>query len=70
MTDQVLRAPLITLLGRIAPDVVASSNDLTLDMREEREIASSNFLTLITALERVLPLDMPEADMRSYAQVR
>ncbi len=69
MTVTDIRALLITQLGRIAPDIDANSIDPTLDLREEFDIDSIDFLTLITALGAEMSLDMPEADydqMRSF----
>lgn len=69
MTAKDTRAILIAQLGRIAPDIDTSSIDPTLDLREEFDIDSIDFLTLITALGKELSLDMPEADydqMRSF----
>ena len=72
MTVTDFRALLITQLGRIAPDIDANSIDPTLDLREEFDIDSIDFLTLITALGTELSLDMPEADydqMRSFDEL-
>ena len=72
MTVKDIRALLITQLGRIAPDIDASSIDPTFDLREEFDIDSIDFLTLITALGKELSLDMPEADydqMRSFNEL-
>lgn len=72
MTVTDIRALLITQLRRIAPDIDASSIDPSLDLREEFDIDSIDFLTLITALGAELSLDMPETDydqMRSFDEL-
>ena len=67
MTDDDIRALVATQLGRIAPDIPFDSIDPTEDLREECDIDSMDFLTLITALGKELSLPMPEAD---YDQMR
>jgi acyl carrier protein len=69
MTDDDIRKTLTTQLTRIAPDIPADSIDPAADLREEFDIDSMDFLTLITALGKALSLPMPEADydqMRSF----
>ena len=62
MTDQNVSKALAEELHRIAPDVVADDIDPTADLRDEYEIDSMDFLTLVTALGKRFNLDMPEAD--------
>ncbi|PXW66176.1 acyl carrier protein [Loktanella sp. PT4BL] len=69
MTDDPLRDLLIRHLGRIAPDISLDDVDTGADLREEYDIDSMDFMTLITALGKELSLPMPEADydqMRSF----
>lgn len=69
MNDQDIRKLLITRLGQIAPDIAADSIATKADLRDEFDIDSMDFLTLITALGKDLSLPMPEADydqMRSF----
>ena len=66
MTNDI-RALVATQLGRIAPDIPFDSIDPSEDLREECDIDSMDFLTLITALGKELSLPMPEAD---YDQMR
>jgi acyl carrier protein len=49
-------------LHRIAPDIGLEDIDRTQDLREEFDIDSMDFLTLVTALGKRFDLDMPEAD--------
>jgi acyl carrier protein len=67
MTDQDIRILVAGQLGRIAPEIPFDSIDPSEDLREECDIDSLDFLTLITALGKELSLLMPEAD---YDQMR
>ena len=49
-------------LHRIAPDIEIGDIDKSADLREEMDIDSMDFLTLMTALGKRLKLEMPEAD--------
>lgn len=56
-------------LQRIAPEIAIKDIDPQADMREEFDIDSMDFLTLVTALSKRFGIDMPEADysrMRSF----
>ena len=69
MTDDPIRDLLMKHLGRIAPDISFDDVDPGADLREEYDIDSMDFMTLITALGKELSLPMPEADydqMRSF----
>ena len=70
MTDQYVSTALAEELHRIAPDVSLEDVDLAGDLREEFDIDSMDFMTLITALGKRFDLDMPEADyplMQSFS---
>ncbi|WP_299649268.1 acyl carrier protein [uncultured Tateyamaria sp.] len=54
-------------LYRIAPDIDLADVDRGADLREEFDIDSMDFLTLVTALSKRFGTDMPEAD---YQQMR
>ncbi|AXI49173.1 phosphopantetheine-binding protein (plasmid) [Sulfitobacter sp. SK012] len=62
MIDQDVSTALEEELHRIAPDVSLADIDLAGDLREEFDIDSMDFLTLVTALGKRFNLDMPEAD--------
>lgn len=49
-------------LRRIAPDIEIDDIDKRGELREEMDIDSMDFLTLVTALGKRLKLEMPEAD--------
>jgi acyl carrier protein len=62
MTNDELRALLITELGEIAPDQDAAAIAADADIREALDIDSMDFLNFITALHRKLGIDVPERD--------
>ena len=69
MTEMNIDAALAEELHRIAPDIEVTEIDRTQNLREEFDIDSMDFLTLVTALAKRFGLDMPEADypkMQSY----
>jgi len=69
MTDDSIYTILIKHLGRVAPEIAVDDIDPKADLREEFDIDSMDFMTLITALGKELSLPMPEADydqMRSF----
>jgi len=49
-------------LHRIAPEIDIAEIDQSADLREEMDIDSMDFLTLVTALGKRLTLEMPEMD--------
>ena len=69
MTDDPVIALLAKHLGRIAPEIPIDEIDRSTDLRDEFDIDSMDFMTLITGLSKELSLPMPEADydqMRSF----
>ncbi|MDX8354942.1 acyl carrier protein [Cognatiyoonia sp. IB215182] len=69
MTDDPIHHLLVKHLGQIAPDIPFDEVDPQADLRDEFDIDSMDFMTLITALGKALSLPMPEADydqMRSF----
>ncbi|MEP1329913.1 acyl carrier protein [Pseudophaeobacter sp.] len=60
-TDELERI-LTEELYRIAPDIDLAEIDRSADLREEFDIDSMDFLTLVTALGHRFELEMPEAD--------
>lgn len=72
MTDDSIHTLLVRHLGRIAPEIAIDAIDPKADLREEFDIDSMDFMTLITALGKDLSLPMPEADydqMRSFDEL-
>lgn len=62
MTQSDVEAALVEELHRIAPDIEINEIDKTEDLRDEFDIDSMDFLTLVTALSKTLSVSMPEAD--------
>lgn len=62
MTDDEVRAAIITELGNIAPESDAASVDPDADLREVLDIDSLDFLNLMTALHKRLGVNVPESD--------
>lgn len=70
MTDQDVSTGLAEELHRIAPDVSLEDIDLTADLRDEFDIDSMDFLSLMIALSKRFDLEMPETDypkMQSFS---
>jgi acyl carrier protein len=69
MTKQDIKVAIVKELHRIAPDISLEDIDPAEDLRDEFDIDSMDFLTLVTALGKRFDLEMPEADypkMRSF----
>ena len=69
MSTTDMRLVLTEELRRIAPEIAPEDIDPNADLRDEFDIDSMDFLTLVTRLGKRLNLDMPEADydrMRSF----
>ena len=62
MTETELEVTFVNELHRIAPDIAVDEIDKTGDLRDEFDIDSMDFLTLVTALSKTLNITIPEAD--------
>jgi len=62
MTRDEIAAIVAEELEQIAPEVDIGLVDKSGDLREEFDIDSMDFLTLVTALHERLGVDIPEAD--------
>ena len=62
MSEEEMRTVLLDELGKIAPEIDPGDADPSGDLREEFDIDSMDFLTLVTALHERLGIDIPEAD--------
>ena len=69
MTKDEIQAVLFEELGNIAPDIDASVADPGVDLREEFDIDSMDFLNLVTALHERLGIDIPELDYPKLASI-
>lgn len=64
MNQNEIKAALLDELGKIAPDIDASTVDAAGDLREEFDIDSMDFLNLVTALHERLGIAIAESDYR------
>lgn len=62
MTRQEIESVITAELNRIAPDIDMDDIDRDEDLREQFDIDSMDFLTLVTTLGKKLGIDVPEAD--------
>ena len=60
MTD--IRSILREELARIAPEIAFETLDPAVDLREQVDLDSMDFLNLVTALHQRLAVDIPERD--------
>jgi len=64
--DEIRRA-VERVLGRIAPEADLASLDPWLELREQLDIDSMDFLNFAIGLHRELDIDLPDADMPRLA---
>jgi acyl carrier protein len=61
-SQQQVRETILRILGRIAPDVETETIDGTLDLRDQLDIDSMDFLNLVIGVHKALGVEIPEAD--------
>lgn len=69
MNDADIRAVIRDELGRLAPEIDFESLDPALDLREQADLDSMDFLNLVTALHQRLGVDIPDADAVKLATI-
>jgi len=62
MSEDELRAAVLSALGGVAPEVDLTQLDRTADLREAIEIDSMDFLNLAIAVGKATGVEVPEAD--------
>jgi acyl carrier protein len=62
MDDRELRATVISLLQRIAPEVEPASIDGASPLRRQVDLDSMDFLNFLISLHERFAVDIPEAD--------
>lgn len=67
MTD--IRSILREELARIAPEIEFETLDPAVDLREQVDLDSMDFLNLVTALHQRLGVDIPERDAAELATI-
>jgi acyl carrier protein len=70
MTHDEIAATVIDELGRIAPEIDAGHLDPDVDLREQFDIDSMDFLNLVIALGERLKIEIPETDYSNLATLR
>jgi acyl carrier protein len=61
-SPQQVRETILQILGRIAPDVQTNEIDGALDLRDQLDIDSMDFLNLVIGVHKALGVEIPEAD--------
>ncbi|MDP1736505.1 MAG: acyl carrier protein [Caulobacter sp.] len=69
MSDTEILAVIRDELARLAPEVEFDSLDPALDLREQADLDSMDFLNLVTALHHRLGVDIPDADAAKVATI-
>ncbi|MEC9341162.1 MAG: acyl carrier protein [Pseudomonadota bacterium] len=62
MNQEELKARLLSLLVRVAPEVEPDEIDPALNFRDQVDIDSMDFLNFITAIHKQLGVNVPEVD--------
>lgn len=67
MTREQLSATILEALGEIAPEAVSSEIDPRLNLREQLDLDSMDFLNFVIALHKKLGVSIPETDYSRLA---
>lgn len=62
-----VRDAVVRIIGDVAPDADLDDFDPSVDLRDELDIDSMDFLSVLVAIREQLGVEVPEAD---YARVR
>jgi acyl carrier protein len=62
MNREQLRATVLEVLGQIAPEADPASIDPRVNLREQLDLDSMDFLNFLIALDKTLHVDIPERD--------
>lgn len=69
MSEDELRAAVLSALGEVAPEVDLTQLDRAADLREAIEIDSMDFLNLAIAVRAATGVEVPEADYPQLGSV-
>lgn len=69
MSDADILAVIRDELARLAPEIEFDSLDPAVDLREQADLDSMDFLNLVTALHHRLGVDIPDADAAKVATI-
>lgn len=67
MTREELRREVLAALEKLAPEIDAAAIRPDVDLRDEVDLDSMDFLHFVTALHQRLGVDVPEADYARLA---
>ena len=70
MNDLELRAAVVSLLQRVAPEVEPAAIDGTAPLREQVDLDSMDFLNFLISLHERFKVDIPEADYEKLRTLR
>lgn len=62
MNREQVRATVLEVLGQIAPEADPASIDPRLNLRDQLDIDSMDFLNFLIALDKQVHIDIPERD--------
>lgn len=62
MNREQVRATVLEVLGQIAPEADPASIDPRLNLRDQLDIDSMDFLNFLIALDKEVHIDIPERD--------
>jgi acyl carrier protein len=63
-TEGTVRAKLLEMLGRIAPEIDPATLDPRKSLRTQADLDSVSIMELVVAIHRELGVDIPETDYR------
>lgn len=69
MSEAEIRSVIRDELARLAPEIDFEALDPALDIREQADLDSMDFLNLVTALHQRLGVDIPDADTAKLATI-
>jgi acyl carrier protein len=65
MTHEPIRAKIVDILGRIAPELDAATLEPGVALRDQLDLDSMDFLNFAVGLHKAFGIDIPEADYRN-----
>jgi len=64
MTTRDIRAAILDVLSDVAPEIERDKIDPRVDLREQLDLDSMDFLNFVLGLHKAFGVDIPEADYR------
>ncbi len=69
MTDDQIKTLVLEELGKIAPEIALDQIDPAVDLRDQIDLDSMDFLNLMIAIHEATGVDIPEADYPKMASL-